>query len=145
MLWCLIKYMPYLVQRLWWWLTVIFHHCLCIGTQATPYSLHRNTSDKYFLMTSCNWRLNKTNDRGHTRYWGCSAVQWPASLQTCMLVWAPAFTWTLGKSLSLQKASSHSYDSDVHALTAFPLLGPSRESSTDLLPLWTVPWPSRVL
>lgn len=47
-----------------------------------------------------------------------------------MLVWAPAFTGTLGKSLSLQKASSHSYDSDVGALTAFPLLGPSSHPQT---------------
>jgi len=82
MLWSLIKHMPYLAQRLWWWSIVIFHHYLRIGTHTTPHSLQRNTSDKYFLMTFCNWRLNKTNDRGYTSYWRCTADQWPASLQT---------------------------------------------------------------
>lgn len=53
------------------------------------------------------------------------AAQSRAGLQTQMLVWAPAVTRTLGKSLSMQKASSCSHSSDAHPLTALPLLGPS--------------------
>lgn len=109
MLCCLIKYMPYL-------LIVTVHHCLHTGTQTTPHSLHRNTTDKYFLKTLRNDSTKQVAEG--TKVIG--GVVWCSGLQVCRYGHSE-----LGQIPLTEKTLFLLHGSDTHALTAPSLLGPS--------------------
>lgn len=123
MLWWLIKYMPYLVQRLWQRLIVIFHHCLHTGTQVTPHSLHRSTTDKYFLMTLCNDSTKQVAEGTQA----AGGVVWSSGLQVCRYGHWSGLQLSLGPwaNPSHCKKPLPAPMAEAHALTALPLLGPS--------------------